>query len=323
MKPILVATALFILVLSVPAEGAANADCDIRVGDPAELVRALLGEPRGYLGSAGHEILVYPRGKIEIRDGLVVDVDLVSSEEAERLRSERERALAQRRAQEARERERLRIEGIKVKEDALSDPGFPSLSPSARLAFWREFSMTYPDVPVDLELAKARAMVREEQKRRRDELRLVALERRLAEAERQAERAEREAREARRRWNRYDVWYVPPCAGYYSRGAASGGRSGRKHPGKSANRHARRREPASVAEAYGFRKNYSTMPARVDQTTRDIERVRSGPNSPAPAPNSFFTVPYSLGAAGSVDPSRDPALHHAYAGGSWTIRTDR
>jgi hypothetical protein len=296
---------------------------EVAVGDSAESVRAVLGEPRGYLGCAGHEILVYPRGRVEIRDGAVIEVDLMTAEEAERQRLERERLRAQREAERVREKERLRIEGLRIKNETLSDPRFPGLAASVQLAFWKKFSRMYPDVPVELEIAKAQALVLEEKERKQNELRLLAMERRVEEAERQARRAQRDAREARRRRDRYDVWYVPPYVSYYPRGqcARNTGRNGKLRP---AGRHSSTAGThQSVKHVYGFRKKYPTMPARVDRTTLEIERLRSDPHSPPPSPDSFFSAPYSFGVGGPVDRSRDRALYHTVAGGVWTVDRNR
>jgi len=323
MKTPIICAVLSILAVSASAEGIVDAEREISVGDPAGVVRSVLGEPHGYLGCAGHEVLVYPRGKVEIRDGKVIDVDLVSAAEAERRRLELERRRAARAAEQAAEKEKLRIEGLAVKDETLSDPEFSTLAPVVQLAFWHEFARTYPDVPADLELAKALAMVREERERVENEQRMLAMERRVAAAERQAERAEREAMQARRERRRCDAWYIPPFISYYPYSSGKWRDKDRKeHPHDSKKRPAREESEASLEKVYGFRERYSTMPGRVDQTTRDIELLRSGPHSPPPSPNSIFSVPYSFG-GGSVDPSRDPALYHTYAGGDWTVYRDR
>ena len=287
-------------------------------GDPAETVRAILGEPTGYLGCAGHEILLYPRGRVEIRDGKVIEADLVSPEEAERRRLERELAVAVRKAAKVAEKERLRIEGLKVREEALEDPQLLDLSTPALLAFWKTFRQTYPDVDVELEIAGAQALLREDKERRRTEQRLQAMERRVTEAEWQAEKAEREAAEARRFRNRTMVWYVPPYVDYRADcRVKTASRPGAHKTPSSAS------QLRSVQDVYGFNRRLSTMPGKVDQTALEIEALRSGPHSPPPSADSFFRVPYNLDSGRSTSRSYPQALYNTYAGGNWTIYMGR
>jgi hypothetical protein len=191
------------------ATGLKVAGQEVSVGDTSAAVLEKLGEPRGYMKSGDREQFLYDRGWVKLRGGIVTEVDLISADEAEAQRVERERLLTRTREELAERRRRLLEEGLKEKERTLSDPQFLSAAAAAQVDYWERFRERYPDVPVDAAYCAALARRQEELERSALELRVADLERRLAEAEVRAAAAERLAADAQRQ-NRtyvYSTWW--------------------------------------------------------------------------------------------------------------------
>ncbi len=199
-KAVSVCTAALLLTA-----GTALADATdmVRVGDSLETVRAVLGRPDSFIGIGSRQVLHYERGKVELYDDRVVDVDLVSAEEAEarRLRREEEQfrlaqqLLERRLAQEA--------EGRALRDRQLTDTAFLGSPPSRRIAFWQDFARRYPDValPPDYDQALREYRLERETARTQqlEDARLRSLEARVQEAELRAALAEDAARRSERR----------------------------------------------------------------------------------------------------------------------------
>jgi hypothetical protein len=183
---------------------------DMGVGASIEEVHAALGRPNGYIKVGAHEMLVYDRGRVELRDGLVTDFHLVSEEEARARKLERKRRRSERLAAERERREQLRVDGKALKQEKQSDPLFAALSARERLAFWRTFRKRYPDVDVDAEYAAALAERERELEQELLQRRVDALEQRVAAAEQRARRAEPEAAWAGSTSRRVYVNYTAP-----------------------------------------------------------------------------------------------------------------
>ena len=263
-----------VTVVAAPAE-------EVRVGDPVEIVREVLGKPRSYMGCGTYEILLYERGRVEIRDGKVTSLELVSAEQAARQRMAAEERRRARDAARADQRERLRAEGVALKRRVANDPAFERMTAANQLSFWTTFVRKYPDVSADLEHAKAVEELEREAEIRRERERAQAMAMRAAAAERRAEEAERRTAEARRRENRY-VSYAPPFVDYAPLVAG--------HPyvwpvavqpvhacRQTAPVHSRRTEAQG-----GVRHNYTVDTRRSDLTFQQIEKIRSYPKSPFP-----------------------------------------
>jgi len=183
---------------------------DVKIGDTLESVRKALGEPRGLIMDETYQLLQYDRGRVELHDGFVSSVNIVSEEEAERMRIERERIAEERRLAEAARRERLRIEGLETLEQVLSDPEYAALSAGKQVAFWKSFKKRYPDVPLGEEYASALERHRLELEQRQLEQRIATLESRVREAESRAAQAEWEAsRENNRRYTSFVSYAYP------------------------------------------------------------------------------------------------------------------
>ncbi len=163
-------------------------------GDSIDTVYAVLGEPRGTIGSERFLILHFARGEVHVREGVVERVDLISEEELEaRAARAREAALAR----EAQRQERL-SEGRALRDERLTDPSFKERSAREQMAFWNTFQRHYPEVDISFELEVLRAELAEEERLRRLEqqrqIELLALQQRVREAEIRATEIERENR---------------------------------------------------------------------------------------------------------------------------------
>jgi len=210
-------TFAFLAGLTFSLIGVGSAFGEVSVGDTREQVIETLGQPKGYIGSASHQVYYFDRGEVIFRNGLVQSHTLVSQAEAERQDARRAEYLAardaareaeQQRRAEARE-ERI-AQGTEIRDQRRNDPMFAALPPAERLAFWQVFRQRYPEVDVDFELAvamqQARAVHAEQQAELAREQRLRELEQRVVEAENQARLAEREAQRVRDR-RYYDGYY--------------------------------------------------------------------------------------------------------------------
>ena len=174
----------FAFVLFFAATIAAAA---IKPGDTVATVRNELGAPRGELARGDTQILVYERGEVELRNGVVTKALLRTPEEqmayAARMAEENERA---RQANDER-RGRLAREGEALKARKLADPSFISAPASVQLTFWEDFARAFPDVSVSDQLLSARSRYAAEfaahRERRQQQEMIAELEERLATVE--------------------------------------------------------------------------------------------------------------------------------------------
>ena len=189
---------------------------DVRPGDDRSAVLRALGEPSGIMQLDGREYLLYERGRVDLVDGKVVETKLITQDQLDMRRArEREDAKARHMAALAAREARI-AEGLSVRSQKLTDPGFLAKSPQQRVDYWRSFRATYPEVDVDGEYSLALRELqveldtaRVEADRRRE---IDRLEERVAQAEERARDAEREAVEAQRYqygYGYYPVVYTP------------------------------------------------------------------------------------------------------------------
>lgn len=154
-----------------------------------------LGEPPALIRSEDIEVLHYERGPVNLRSNRVVSAALVSTEEAIRLRKERDRRAALDSQARALRRQELIEEGLAERERLLASPHTFSMPPEQQVQLWEDFIRRYPDVPVTDLLLAARGRALEQSEK--DEIR-----RRLAEVEFRARDAQLRAEEAaRRNWS--------------------------------------------------------------------------------------------------------------------------
>ncbi len=160
---------------------------EVRTGDTLAEVRTALGPPRGQVQAGEKLRLYYERGEVELQDGVVTRVALLS-------RSEHQ-AETERRGEEARRlleeqtirRAALTAEGEALLARKLADPAFRAAAPVSQVAFWEDFTRRYPEVPAHEHLLLARLRLAEVQETRRQQTetaeRIARLEARAAEAE--------------------------------------------------------------------------------------------------------------------------------------------
>lgn len=138
--------------------GAASA-ADPQPGDARAAVVRQLGRPQGSLLREDQEILWYERGSIELTDGAVTLVKLMTPDQLrqqkrtaeERAREEAERQAALRRDAEA-ERDRM-----------ASDTNLTSKTASEQVKAWEEFNRRYPMVATDTQTEKLREQARKDE----------------------------------------------------------------------------------------------------------------------------------------------------------------
>lgn len=183
---------------------------DVVVGDSTEKVYSVLGTPRGAVRSGTLELLQFDRGRVEIRDGVVTEVELVSEEEARARQEERARQAAELRARREAWREQQRLAGIEARDRAIANPEFLASSGDRQVEFWDSFRRRFPDVPVESEYTAALAKRDREAEAAATERRLADMERRVADAEARAKQAEKDAEDAKRDSRRRQVYYLPP-----------------------------------------------------------------------------------------------------------------
>ena len=182
-----------IIALMVLAWPGARLCVALNIGDTRDEVDTELGPPRGWIRSDAYELLTYIRGKVELQNGVVTALDIVSQEEAERRGAELQRQMEARR-QDAEIRRQNRIEaGTVLKSRMLGDSAFLATSAESQTRFWAEFRQRYPEVPADLEYQGALAQVQREQDALRADLEQRKAEQRLEAAEKRADAAERRA----------------------------------------------------------------------------------------------------------------------------------
>ncbi|MEI6166946.1 MAG: hypothetical protein WCS52_07105 [bacterium] len=179
---------------------------EIKVGDTVEVVVKELGKPQGRITSGAYDLYIYPRGKVEFKNGTVTTVELVTEEEAtsRRLELEQRRLEAEQRTQEAQDRRRL--EGNKVLAERLADTAFRAQSAGDQLAYWDVFRKQYPEIDIGTLYANLARQSQADLDQARIQEQLADLQQRTAAAEARALRAERAAEEAY--WSRPPVTYL-------------------------------------------------------------------------------------------------------------------
>ena len=208
-----------------------------REGHTTEQVIEHLGDPIGTIELREKTLLLYPRGEITLRNGIVASVDLLDPEEFEAeqaiLREERAAWLLR----QKRNLEKQKAQGEAIRTEKMQSPAFAALPAKERVDFWREFQIRYPQVEVDHQISAALESYQEEIAELRSQQRIAELEKRVAAAEKEAaearlaaEKLRRESAKLQQRQNyglRYYTdpaipshryYYRPPTVTIYSRG---------------------------------------------------------------------------------------------------------
>lgn len=162
---------------------AAPLPAELRIGDERLTVLETLGQPEGRIEMGEFERLFYDRGEVQLREGRVTRIELISEAAAEA-----------RREQLARASESRRVRGEAAKANRLTDPEFRARPAAERYAFWRDFRREFPEVDVFVQYTEAKAAAEADAERQRTADRLASVERRVAEAEFRARQAENTAR---------------------------------------------------------------------------------------------------------------------------------
>ena len=173
--------------LALAATAWTCAHADIEIGDSHAQVIAELGEPKAEIKTPGFALLTFERGQIELREGLVTKVDMVSQEDADLLRRERLVQDAQAKQLAERQRKELFAEGKATLERKKLDREFPRRPASEQVSYWRAFKQRYPEVDVSAEYESALRLLETEmaleKNSREQEQRIRDLEDRVTAAE--------------------------------------------------------------------------------------------------------------------------------------------
>ncbi len=173
------------VLLAMTLSAAPFAVAAVDAGATLDEVRATLGAPSGQMRLGERQLLYYERGSVELTNGRVTRVALLSAEEHQaqvaregRLQAERETRRAQ-----------LIEEGTALRDRKLADDSFQSAPVAYQVSFWEDFARRYPGVSVTEPLTIARLKLNEqweEKNRKAEEVnRLAEIEQRLAAAERE------------------------------------------------------------------------------------------------------------------------------------------
>ncbi len=187
----------------------------ISLGMKRAEVFAELGAPTGTMTGDDFEVLMYRNGKVQLREGQVISIELVSDAELA--------AQAKQRAEQ--QAERL-ARGLEAKEAMIESREFQNLSAEQQVLAWRRFQRMYPMIDVEEPYRKALVayeIILEQKAEERRTDRITELERRVAQAEALAQQAEERARRAERDargsgGSYFYYGYESPRSHYISRG---------------------------------------------------------------------------------------------------------
>jgi len=206
--------------LILAAALAASLSCAVETGWTRAEVVEELGRPDGLISSGGYELLSYERGDVELRDGVVVEYELMTPEElfefkhAEKIRMEEERRRAAKRREERYRR------GLELKQQMLNSPSYAEASGTRRVEILRRFHGRYPEVEIEELLLPAIEDKKREQAEAAEERRLAELEERVEKAEWRAQQAEWRASEAKLNAQNAMRWGYWNQGGYYGYGGS-------------------------------------------------------------------------------------------------------
>lgn len=136
---------------------------DVQNGDTYDDVKYALGNPRGEVRTGDQLLLIYDRGTVELYQGYVVSMDLVSAQEATARIQARRVAAAERSREEAARRAQLQAEGEAELERIRADEAFKKKTVAEQVAYWEDFIRKYPDVAISEEYEKTADRLKEEQ----------------------------------------------------------------------------------------------------------------------------------------------------------------
>jgi len=184
---------------------AENTTGDVIAGESAAAVTNKLGKPSGTIQLGRRTVYLYDRGMIDVQNGTVVRSDLVSPEEAARLKRERARAEEESRRRAEQERQRLEKEGQAERQRMQADETFQRLPPSERIERWKTFAQKYPHTPVQDEIASALSESDSQQRARDRDQHLARLKSRLQDIEARFKQLDADYAASLANWKRNEI----------------------------------------------------------------------------------------------------------------------
>ena len=150
----------------------------LNIGDSAEKVVEILGNPTGYMETGELGIYYFELGSVHMKSGKVTSMNLISHE-----------SLVTRKEAEAEARELNRIKGEELLVSIKADDLFSVLPAEDRLIFWENFRRDYPEVDIYILYTTSKIEASKIVRDRQEEERIASLERRVRNAEFAADRA--------------------------------------------------------------------------------------------------------------------------------------
>ena len=130
-------------------------EVEIQLGDNLEAVRDAYGKPLGTANRGDLQIVMYPRGQVEMKNGKVVAIKMISERtyEAKKVRKAHRIEMEKKLAEKEKE-ERLQQAEDKLAE-VLADPAFDEKTPVEQVTFWRGFKKDNPELDIEPFLKEA------------------------------------------------------------------------------------------------------------------------------------------------------------------------
>jgi hypothetical protein len=170
---------------SIPSSPSVPSSSDPLPGQPESAVYAALGQPIGHIILPDHIYLLFNRGEVILRNGIVSEVKLISQAEYAARAAQAAALQAKRLADSARL--------AAMRKEFLSDPRYQSLSTRDRLLALQSFDQNNPGSDIGQDYDSLLAVYQAELAAQSQ---LADLEKRLTDAEQQAADAEQQAANA-------------------------------------------------------------------------------------------------------------------------------
>jgi len=161
----IILTFLTAALLVFGSAGALLAD-DIEIGDTRDGVINTLGKPDGRAVLGDTEVLYFPRGQVDIKDGNVVRLDMISPAELDARRQSRLKAEQEQRGQAAEQQTQLMAQKNAQPEPAPTGPQLAQMSGEEQVAYWMNYQRKNPGANVSAQLRTARAQVAEDARKK-------------------------------------------------------------------------------------------------------------------------------------------------------------
>ena len=182
------------LEADIEAEIEAGINAGLNLGDNLETTLNKLGKPVGMVELREKTLLLYPKGEVVLKDDAIVEIDLISEAEyaAEQAQLQNERQEWQ--IEKAKRAAARTEEGESILAAKRGSSAFAALPAKARVDYWRNFQIQYPQVDASSELSRALESYQTELAELRTQQQIAQLQTRVAEAEKEAATARLETR---------------------------------------------------------------------------------------------------------------------------------